>query len=226
MVRLGANIQIDGKISGDRGVERLSGATVMATDLRASASLVIAGLVAEGETVVDRIYHLDRGYDQMEAKLRTYRRRHRKNDENNDPHACHFVYYSLPPEGALAPLRRPSGAHHDHPRPLQRPHLRRNPAALARCRHRGAGRPRKIPQAHSGHQPADVRLLVVRATDVPTYVQYGGADMGITGKDTLLEHGVVRVCTSRWTCKLPNAASAWRCGPILTTHPPSSRARA
>jgi UDP-N-acetylglucosamine 1-carboxyvinyltransferase len=52
------------------GVPRLSGATVMATDLRASASLVIAGLVADGETVVDRIYHLDRGYDRMEAKLR------------------------------------------------------------------------------------------------------------------------------------------------------------
>ena len=51
------------------GVEKLSGATVMATDLRASASLVIAGLVADGETMVDRIYHLDRGYEQMEAKL-------------------------------------------------------------------------------------------------------------------------------------------------------------
>ena len=71
MVRLGANIQIDGKVSVVEGVEKLSGATVMATDLRASASLVIAGLVAEGETVVDRIYHLDRGYDQMESKLRT-----------------------------------------------------------------------------------------------------------------------------------------------------------
>jgi UDP-N-acetylglucosamine 1-carboxyvinyltransferase len=70
MVRLGANIQIDGKVSVVNGVEKLSGATVMATDLRASASLVIAGLVAEGETVVDRIYHLDRGYDQMETKLR------------------------------------------------------------------------------------------------------------------------------------------------------------
>jgi UDP-N-acetylglucosamine 1-carboxyvinyltransferase len=70
MVRLGANIQIDGKVSVIEGVEKLSGATVMATDLRASASLVIAGLVANGETVVDRIYHLDRGYDQMEAKLR------------------------------------------------------------------------------------------------------------------------------------------------------------
>jgi UDP-N-acetylglucosamine 1-carboxyvinyltransferase len=70
LVRLGANIQIDGKISVVEGVERLSGATVMATDLRASASLVIAGLVAQGETLVDRIYHLDRGYDRMEHKLR------------------------------------------------------------------------------------------------------------------------------------------------------------
>ncbi|OIP17191.1 MAG: UDP-N-acetylglucosamine 1-carboxyvinyltransferase [Comamonadaceae bacterium CG_4_9_14_3_um_filter_60_33] len=70
LVRLGANIQIDGKVAMVEGVRALSGATVMATDLRASASLVIAGLVAEGETVVDRIYHLDRGYDQMEAKLR------------------------------------------------------------------------------------------------------------------------------------------------------------
>jgi UDP-N-acetylglucosamine 1-carboxyvinyltransferase len=70
MVRLGARIQTDGKVAVVEGIERLSGATVMATDLRASASLVIAGLVAEGETVVDRIYHLDRGYDQMEEKLR------------------------------------------------------------------------------------------------------------------------------------------------------------
>jgi UDP-N-acetylglucosamine 1-carboxyvinyltransferase len=70
MVRLGARIQVDGKIAITEGVERLSGATVMATDLRASASLVIAGLVAEGETLVDRIYHLDRGYERMEDKLR------------------------------------------------------------------------------------------------------------------------------------------------------------
>jgi len=81
--RLGAKIHIDGRLAlieglaGAAGADvaagaagRLSGATVMATDLRASASLVIAGLVAEGETVVDRIYHLDRGYDQMELKLR------------------------------------------------------------------------------------------------------------------------------------------------------------
>src|SRR3954469_23479641 len=70
LVRLGARIQVDGKFAVVEGVERLSGATVMATDLRASASLVIGGLVADGETLVDRIYHLDRGYDQMELKLR------------------------------------------------------------------------------------------------------------------------------------------------------------
>jgi UDP-N-acetylglucosamine 1-carboxyvinyltransferase len=70
LVRLGAKIQIEGKVAMVEGVPQLSGATVMATDLRASASLVMAGLVAQGETVVDRIYHLDRGYDKMEAKLR------------------------------------------------------------------------------------------------------------------------------------------------------------
>ncbi len=67
--RLGADITVEGNTAIVRGVPRLSGATVMATDLRASAGLVIAGLVAEGETIVDRIYHLDRGYEQMEAKL-------------------------------------------------------------------------------------------------------------------------------------------------------------
>ena len=70
LVRLGANIQIDGKAAFVEGVTQLSGATVQATDLRASACLVIAGLVADGETMVERIYHLDRGYDQMETKLR------------------------------------------------------------------------------------------------------------------------------------------------------------
>ena len=70
LMRLGANIQVDGKVAMLEGVKKLSGATVMATDLRASAGLVIAGLVADGETIVDRIYQLDRGYDQMEEKLR------------------------------------------------------------------------------------------------------------------------------------------------------------
>ncbi len=67
--RLGADIRIDGNTAVVQGVERLQGATVMATDLRASASLVIAGLVAEGETVIERIYHLDRGYERLEEKL-------------------------------------------------------------------------------------------------------------------------------------------------------------
>ncbi len=67
--RLGADIKIDGNTAVMKGVDRLQGATVMATDLRASASLVIAGLVAEGDTHIERIYHLDRGYDHIEAKL-------------------------------------------------------------------------------------------------------------------------------------------------------------
>jgi UDP-N-acetylglucosamine 1-carboxyvinyltransferase len=67
--RLGADISIQGNTAVVKGVERLQGASVMATDLRASAGLVIAGLVAEGETVVDRIYHLDRGYEGLEKRL-------------------------------------------------------------------------------------------------------------------------------------------------------------
>ena len=70
LLRLGARIEVDGRVARVQGMATLSGAAVMATDLRASAGLVIAALVAEGETVIDRIYHLDRGYDRMEAKLR------------------------------------------------------------------------------------------------------------------------------------------------------------
>jgi UDP-N-acetylglucosamine 1-carboxyvinyltransferase len=69
LARLGAEIETSGNTAVVRGVPRLQGATVMATDLRASASLVIAGLVAEGETLIDRIYHLDRGYEAIEEKL-------------------------------------------------------------------------------------------------------------------------------------------------------------
>jgi UDP-N-acetylglucosamine 1-carboxyvinyltransferase len=67
--RLGADIRVDGHTAVVRGVERLSGAPVMATDLRASASLILAGLAAEGDTLIDRIYHLDRGYEDIEAKF-------------------------------------------------------------------------------------------------------------------------------------------------------------
>ena len=69
LVRLGADIEVQGNTARVRGVERLTGANVMATDLRASACLVIAGLIAQGETTIDRIYHLDRGYERIEHKL-------------------------------------------------------------------------------------------------------------------------------------------------------------
>jgi len=68
-MRMGADIELDGHTAVVNGVEQLMGAQVMATDLRASASLVIAGLAAKGETLIDRIYHLDRGYEKMEDKL-------------------------------------------------------------------------------------------------------------------------------------------------------------
>ncbi|MGH8086296.1 MAG: UDP-N-acetylglucosamine 1-carboxyvinyltransferase [Lysobacter sp.] len=69
LLRLGADIRVDGHAAVVRGVEQLSGAPVMATDLRASASLILAGLIAQGETTIDRIYHLDRGYENIEEKL-------------------------------------------------------------------------------------------------------------------------------------------------------------
>jgi UDP-N-acetylglucosamine 1-carboxyvinyltransferase len=67
--RMGANIRLQGHTAVIQGVERLNAAPVMATDLRASACLVLAGLVADGQTVVDRIYHIDRGYECIEEKL-------------------------------------------------------------------------------------------------------------------------------------------------------------
>jgi UDP-N-acetylglucosamine 1-carboxyvinyltransferase len=69
LVRLGADIEIEGKTAVINGPSRLSGAPVMATDLRASASLVLAGLAASGETRVRRVYHIDRGYERIEEKL-------------------------------------------------------------------------------------------------------------------------------------------------------------
>ncbi len=71
LVRMGANIKIDGRRAVVRGKTPLSGAAVLASDLRASASLVLAALVADGETIIDRVYHLDRGYERIEEKLRS-----------------------------------------------------------------------------------------------------------------------------------------------------------
>ena len=69
LVRMGCNISIQGKNAFIQGVKAITGAQVMATDLRASACLILAGLCAEGETIVDRIYHIDRGYERIEEKL-------------------------------------------------------------------------------------------------------------------------------------------------------------
>jgi UDP-N-acetylglucosamine 1-carboxyvinyltransferase len=69
LARFGADISVDGQLATVRGKAQLKGAQVMATDLRASVSLVIAGLAAKGETVVNRIYHLDRGFERLEEKL-------------------------------------------------------------------------------------------------------------------------------------------------------------
>jgi UDP-N-acetylglucosamine 1-carboxyvinyltransferase len=69
LLRMGANINVHNASAMVRGVKRLTGAPVMATDLRASSSLVLAGLAAEGETIVSRVYHLDRGYERLEEKL-------------------------------------------------------------------------------------------------------------------------------------------------------------
>jgi UDP-N-acetylglucosamine 1-carboxyvinyltransferase len=69
LARHGADIQVRGKEAVVRGVEKLRGAPVMATDLRASVSLVIAGLAADGETIINRVYHLDRGFERLEEKL-------------------------------------------------------------------------------------------------------------------------------------------------------------
>jgi UDP-N-acetylglucosamine 1-carboxyvinyltransferase len=70
LVRMGANIKIEGRRAIVQGKSALSGAAVLASDLRASASLVLAALVADGETIIDRVYHLDRGYEKLEEKLK------------------------------------------------------------------------------------------------------------------------------------------------------------
>ena len=77
LARLGAHIHLDGETATIEGVDKLKGAPVMATDLRASVSLVIAALAAEGETMVNRVYHLDRGFERLGGQALRLRRRHR-----------------------------------------------------------------------------------------------------------------------------------------------------
>ena len=123
--------------------------------------------------MVDRIYHLDRGYDRMEAKLR-------RRDGRRRPRARHEF------DAANVVRRRPVTV----TLALSKgPHLRRDAAAARRGRHRRDRGPGNLAQADPGDHRPDVRVVLVRATDVPTYVQYGGADLGVAGKDVLLEHG-------------------------------------
>jgi UDP-N-acetylglucosamine 1-carboxyvinyltransferase len=82
--RMGAKIRADGRLATIHGPRRLDGTGVMATDLRASASLVLAALAAQGTTMVDRIYHLDRGYESMESKLQSLGARVKRIDEPMD----------------------------------------------------------------------------------------------------------------------------------------------
>ena len=174
LVRLGANIQVDGHTAAVvQGVAQLLvGATVMATDLRASASLVIAGLVAEGETVVDRIYHLDRGYDRMEAKLRGIGADIEARSNAANDHALALSKGRIFDE--TLPLLKAAGIDGDRG-PGRRSASSSCPPTARRAR--GAG---------ARHRRADLRAVRRRR-------------LGVTGKDVLIEHGAARACTSRWT---------------------------
>jgi len=85
--RLGANVRTQGRSAFLKGPSRLTGARIMASDLRASASLVLAGLVADGETLIDRVYHIDRGYERIEEKLRAVGAKidRLKDDQSSEP---------------------------------------------------------------------------------------------------------------------------------------------
>ncbi len=163
--RMGACIELEGNTAVSMGVPRLTGAPVMATDLRASASLILAALVAEGDTVVDRIYHIDRGYDCIEEKLSHLGARIRRTPGSSAMSAPLTIALS---KGRIfketLPLLAAAGIV-----PIDDPDTSR----------------KLILDTHQ----ADVKLVIIRATDVPTYVQYGAADMGVAGKDVLLEHG-------------------------------------
>ena len=138
--RLGADIEIDGNTAVVKGVAQLDGATVMATDLRASASLVIAGLVARGETVVERIYHLDRGYECIEEKLSQLGARIKRGIRWATS-SCSEAAQDVRGKIAFSIRQHCVPNHH---RPVQGPHLRGNPAAAESGRHRCRAKIRKL----------------------------------------------------------------------------------
>jgi ATP phosphoribosyltransferase len=160
LMRMGADIHVDGRTAIIRGGSKLSGAAVMATDLRASASLVLAGLVASGKTEVLRVYHLDRGYETIEKKLRGVGAKIK------------------PSESVTAPLRLA----------LPKGRILEDVAAIfARAGYDlspALGDSRRLM-----HDCGPVRVLVVRSSDVPTYVAHGAADLGVAGSDVIDEEG-------------------------------------
>ena len=137
LARLGAHIRLDGDAAVVEGVERLKGAPVMATDLRASVSLVIAGLAAEGETTINRVYHLDRGFEALEAKLAALRRRDRADQGLIAPPL-------LPPERGRDPVDYPPIA----PRLKPKPGTSQPQGAL-----NGAGLVMQLPRAVTQTEP-------------------------------------------------------------------------
>ena len=155
--RMGARIETDGSTAVVRGVPGYQGAPVMATDLRASASLVLAGLAAHGTTEVSRVYHLDRGYERLEVKLQALGARIRR-----------------------VPVSRPLT--------LALPKGRLLDPALALLASMGVqGLDADSRRLLLTDERMDLRFILLKPADIPTYVEYGAADLGIVGKDILLE---------------------------------------
>ena len=157
LARMGARIEAEGSTAVVRGQRYYQGAPVMATDLRASASLVLAGLAARGRTEISRVYHLDRGYERLEVKLRTARRPHRATAMTTP------LTLALPKGRLLDPAL----------------------ALLAGMGVRGFEPDSR--RLLLTDEAAGLRFILLKPADIPTYVEYGAADLGIVGKDILLE---------------------------------------
>lgn len=190
MHRMGAQIQVEGNTAIVTGVKSLKGAPVMATDLRASASLVLSALVAEGDTLIDRIYHIDRGYECIEEKLQMLGAKIRRVPADSPQvQGCTFRIECgqvddlagssrLRTDVPMLTIALSKGRILDDTLPLLAE------AGIVPTENPDKSRKLIIPTTQD-----DVRLLIVRATDVPTYVEHGAADLGVAGKDVLMEYG-------------------------------------
>ena len=201
----------------------------MATDLRASASLVIAGLVADGETIVRRVYHLDRGYERIEKKLGGV------GADIEDP--AHGDLLGRPKGDAGASRqfladsrvscysRRHVAAHDRRPQGTRHP---RACAALRARRHRSGallGDDRKLIRTSAD---GTLRFLLLKPDDVPTYVEYGAAELGVSGRDMLLERGYdlyQPLDLGVGSCRMVVAGPSAGRSPPFRASPPSTRAR-